>query len=461
MQHIYSVPILAYEFMFKHLNDISEKFFYKEIKTFSDLELEFCVRFHKYTRGLVRVSDIFCAILKHDELIQSVQYSPALVFRIELKLKGLFDLYVCMHNRFISVDGPEVLQKYIDDLNVPVNSMVKSIELFCSQLLSGSNVLGKNFVMVAACVNGLQLCVRKLQRLFFFNMRNKRTRLSQNRAITVSRGIHGIAPIAYDYDYDKLPVNVFFYLKKLEKYCDPIVEQYNYFLFQEMQEKYTCKFEKLLFCTAKAVIMNHGQEIFPRKGLFVTDGTVVVCDSTIEHGSMQSIKRRINCQAESSSKCKKARPSKIKRNVSDSLIQQSSAVEEKGSATSQDCSMSSSSGIVSARQSYSNIYPAEGGKDTPGTSQDNDDCDYDYETLEEKNKKHFKENDYSCTVNTASTANTASTDSAVIIYQSDQFAFSVEEGKKNSDYPMSQLVLESLLVVEGELPQNQVYGFMQ
>ncbi|WDM85188.1 hypothetical protein K6025_05075 [Ehrlichia sp. JZT12] len=419
MQHIYSVPILAYEFMFKHLNDISEKFFYKEIKTFSDLELEFCVRFHKYTRGLVRVSDIFCAILKHDELIQSVQYSPALVFRIELKLKGLFDLYVCMHNRFISVDGPEVLQKYIDDLNVPVNSMVKSIELFCSQLLSGSNVLGKNFVMVAACVNGLQLCVRKLQRLFFFNMRNKRTRLSQNRAITVSRGIHGIAPIAYDYDYDKLPVNVFFYLKKLEKYCDPIVEQYNYFLFQEMQEKYTCKFEKLLFCTAKAVIMNHGQEIFPRKGLFVTDGTVVVCDSTIEHGSMQSIKRRINCQAESSSKCKKARPS------------------------------------------YSNIYPAEGGKDTPGTSQDNDDCDYDYETLEEKNKKHFKENDYSCTVNTASTASTANTDSAVIIYQSDQFAFSVEEGKKNSDYPMSQLVLESLLVVEGELPQNQVYGFMQ
>ncbi|WDM85185.1 hypothetical protein K6025_05060 [Ehrlichia sp. JZT12] len=274
----FNVSKLAYMSVSGTLDVVIRNLCKEERKALKQSGVGYCIRFCCRDGAFHRVLDIVYALLSHPKLIESVQFSDAIVCELRKVTNGLLDLYVGLHNYFI-IHGKEshsFLQNILYNVDKSVDCDVSQMKLLCDSLLSSSNFMGEYFIVFAICVKYIEFYSDTIKCLFSDNAVSKTKRMSCNKSLSASTGIDGCNFVSMNYAIYKQDIDADFYFEKLRTCCSEAVQNYHFFLLEGLETKYGCSFEQLLVDLASASLMNPGKNLFPDNEVFICSGKVKV-----------------------------------------------------------------------------------------------------------------------------------------------------------------------------------------
>ncbi|WDM85189.1 hypothetical protein K6025_05080 [Ehrlichia sp. JZT12] len=331
--------MLIYRCISKDLDAAVRIMFESELKKVRTYPVNNNTVFADRERSYGRVLIIFCNILYQYALVKSVKYSVPVVYRLSDSIQGLIHLYIAMHNRFVlaEIERPILkkyslhdeqsrsLEKFLSDISDPVFVSLRNIRSLCTELISGSDFMGKGFVVVAACVYGICFYSNKIEQMFVRNIRNKRHRLNCNNKLNFSAGIYGESFIDVDCLQNEKYNDSVCYKDKLAECCSKAIDRYHAFLLEGLNEQHGIKFEELLSGMAK-ILTSNSEGFFPRRAFFVCNGQLFTSSTLTKHGSeLRNLKRKVGPENESEkdNPCKRVCSSQINQDPSNNSAQQS------------------------------------------------------------------------------------------------------------------------------------------
>ncbi|WDM85191.1 hypothetical protein K6025_05090 [Ehrlichia sp. JZT12] len=348
---------LTYDSVSRHLETVIS-YVYNETRQEAKLDKLNYVKFYTIKKWPFVFSNIMFAILNHPEIVDSVQFSIPIVKKMRKIMCYLFRLNIEMYNNAIIHRGKHnLLISLFNEISIKFDSSLKDLKLLSTRLVSGSNVLGRYFIIMAASVSGIIFCGGRMRYLLNrglwgdYRYKNKTNNEEDYRALV-------------DYVWNISNEYVKYCIKKLECYCVKTTEEYHKFLLEDLEKVYGCGFEELLLCIANAYIAS-GDKIFPMNELFICDGRPMLFRSLTENKeqSVSCKRKRSSSDLENDSYAayKKVCSSKVGEDISGNGVQQLCnqdvfpSVGEIGSGISQGIRVAgpSNSGVI--QQSYNNV----------------------------------------------------------------------------------------------------------
>ena len=254
-----NVAELIYEYILKHITVMSRGIYCSAYEK-SKREKEYCGRYKAYERSLIMFFYTICAILKDPYLYESAKSAYFVVPQMEKEGERIVNWFVDAHRYYVfSVKHGLVnqTQDFFVNAKEKANSCVIKIELMCDYILHTSNFIHKDFIYVAACVNGIKFFLQQISHKFSDNLYAIRSLCSYLISIKKEQGFH-----YFDVEDLKMQINIEEYIEILRVEYNNANLVYQNFLLKILEKKYRCTFDDLLLSIADASLNNPNREPF-------------------------------------------------------------------------------------------------------------------------------------------------------------------------------------------------------
>ena len=273
-----SVAWVTYRHMRKELNDIV-RCLYDCVYALVSADISYCSDFDRPHKTLIGLFNIACRLLRHSELSKSAPLCIFLLFRIEGRGFRVLRNYINIHNMSLKNMDHDVLKQLLSSARREINRDAKGIKQFCSRLIRTSDFIQPNFLLVAVVVGMIEFFFNQMQGSTIIDAERKQRSIIGNGQQPFTIGIVSTSPVVWRgcSSINMRNFNADIYIETIRHYIQysSIVNTYNTFLLEGLQERYKCSFEDLMLCLADESLAR------PDRNLFDGEVQVVVSDGKV------------------------------------------------------------------------------------------------------------------------------------------------------------------------------------
>ena len=343
-----NVAWLTYRAMYGNLKIISEKMYTESCKVGSNSGGSYCADFDSQHRGLIVLINAACQLLGSCSLIKPLHIAEPCVNRIREQAYEVLDDYVEIHNSHIKSQGVKLSGKCLSSSSKELLNKVQDAKRFCNRLISTSDFISRNFMLLATLISMVELFLNQMQSTIMINNERKQQALINGQPSNSSTGIIRNSIVdwrAHDsVNITGFDIESFFRILKNCMDIHGLEKSYNDFFLKDLEKKRECSFEKLLLSLADASRVTYGGTVFD-------DGNTQVFVSEGKVKCVKCSRKSVSSEVESYHRKREMSKQQFNQTVLPVGETDSNIGEENGTA--------STSGIVSAKQSSSDVYVVE------------------------------------------------------------------------------------------------------
>ncbi|WDM85186.1 hypothetical protein K6025_05065 [Ehrlichia sp. JZT12] len=273
---------VLYRSMRKELNNVV-KHLYNDACALLSNNSSYCPEFDIPHRALIMLFNIACNLLRHPELKESAPLCTSIVFRMENRGCEVLTRYIDLHNAAFVYYDPEMLRLLLNDVRKEIFAESKGVKVLYSKLIRTSNFISPSFLLVAIVTTFIENFFNQMQGSTVINVERKQTHGGNNSIGIVSnafiqwKGLYSMS-ILPDFSPED-------YIHKMKCCIDGLTEVYNKFLLEDLQKRYKCSFEDVLYCIAEASLAS------PNGDAFSGEAQLLLCNGSIKMVSNFSVGR--------------------------------------------------------------------------------------------------------------------------------------------------------------------------